>query len=465
MDAPAASAVSRPGAPAELIRADLTTLRKLAGPVVFSRLGVMAMGLTDAIVVGRFSPVQLGMHTLAWGPTGVAVTVSMGLLTGIQVMTSRAIGEGRPAAAGAVLRRGLVYAGLVGVIASLILAVLGPPLLHSLGLSKALADGATAPLIVFSLSMTPYVLSAAAMIWLEALSRPTPAMLMMWLANLVNLAIDLVLVPGRFGAPALGAAGGACATLGARTALMIAVLTYIARMPDARALGVFDKPPRDRAAEAEQRRIGFGAGTSNFFEVAAFAAMNVISGWVGDLTVAAWAIVINVSSIVFMVPLGLSTAASVMVGSAHGARDARGVNRAGVVGLAVTAGLGVLFVLIIVPARAPIAAVYTTSAPVLAMAAPALALACLFFIPDCIQVVTAQILRARGDVWAPAFTHLISYALLMGPLAWLLALPLHMGLTGEIWAVVIASLFSAGALLTRLAVLSRRASITMRNAL
>jgi MATE family multidrug resistance protein len=456
MDAQAASAASRKGAPGGPIRTDLSTLLKLAGPVVFSRLGIMTMGLTDAIVVGRYSPVQLGYHALAWAPTSVAVTVSIGLLTGTQVMTARVIGEGRRGAAGAVLRRGLVYAALVGVAASLLLAAIGPWLLHSLGLPRDLADGATAPLIVFSVSLAPYTISTAAVIWLEALSRPTPAMLMMWLANGVNLAIDLVLVRGRLGAPALGAVGGACATLGARTALMIAILVYIARMREARALGVFDKPPRDRAAEAEQRRIGFGAGASNFFEVAAFAAMNIIAGWVGGLTVAAWTIVLNVASMVFMVPLGLSTATAVMVGSAYGARDGRGVNRAGAIGFAITLAFGVLVAVVVGPARAQIVAVYTTSAPVIAVAAPALALSCLFFIPDCLQVVAAQALRARGDVWVPSFTHLISYVAVMAPLAWFLALPLHMGLIGEVWSVVIASLLSAGFLLTRFAVLARR---------
>jgi MATE family multidrug resistance protein len=456
MDAQAASAVSRTGAPGGLIRTDLKTLVRLAGPVIFSRLGIMTMGLTDAIIVGRFSAEQLGYHALAWAPTSIAVTVSIGLLTGTQVMTARAIGEGRRAAAGAVLRRGLAYAALVGVVASLILVALGPLLLHALGLPRALADGATAPLLVFSASLTPYAISSAGIIWLEALSRPTPAMLMMWLANGVNLAIDLILVPGRFGAPALGAVGGACATLGARTALMIAILAYIACMREARALGVFDKPPRDRAAAAEQRRIGFGAGASNFFEVAAFAAMNIIAGWVGGLTVAAWTIVLNVASMVFMVPLGLSTATAVMVGSAYGARDGRGVNRAGAIGFAITAAFGLLVALVIGPAREAIVSVYTTSAPVIAMAAPALALSCLFFIPDCLQVVTAQALRARGDVWVPSLTHLISYVAVMAPLAWFLALPLRMGLTGEVWAVVVASLLSAGFLLSRFAVLARR---------
>jgi MATE family multidrug resistance protein len=419
----------------------------------------MTMGLTDAIVVGRYSPVQLGYHALAWSPTSIAVTVSIGLLTGTQVMTARAIGEGRRHAAGAVLRRGLVYAALIGLVATVVLGLLGPLLLHALGLPREMADGATAPLIVFSASLTPYVISTAAIMWLEALSKPTPAMLMMWLANAVNLAVDLVLVPGRFGAPALGAVGGACATFGARTALMVALLVYIATMREARALGVFDKPPRERAAEAEQRRIGLGAGASNFFEVTAFASMNIVAGWAGGLTVAAWTIVLNVASMVFMVPLGFATATAVLVGSAYGARDRAGVNRASLLGFSVTAIFGILVSLAIWPARGVIVGAYSTSAPVIAMAAPGLAIACLFFAPDCLQVVIAQALRARGDVWVPSFTHLISYAVVMVPLAFILALPLRMGLAGEVWAVVIASLLSAGLLLARFGVLARRSGV------
>jgi MATE family multidrug resistance protein len=79
-------------------------------------------------------------------------------------------------------------------------------------------------------------------------------------------------------------------------------------MPEARALGVFAKPEPDRPAAIEQRRIGYGAGVSNFFEVASFASLNVIAGWIGALAVAAWTIVLNVAAIVFMVPLGLATA-------------------------------------------------------------------------------------------------------------------------------------------------------------
>lgn len=436
--------------------ADLISLLTLAGPVVIARLGIMSMGLCDALVVGNYSARQLGYHALAWAPTSVVLTMAVGLLAGVQVMTARRIGEGRMDLTGAVLRRGLVYGFWIGLASAAVLLIAGPGFMHVLGLSKDLADGATPPLIVFSLSLPGYTLSVAASFWLEGLGRPGPAAWAMWAANLVNLAIDLVLVPGTFGLPALGAVGGAWATTGARTFLALAVLGYIARMPQARALGVFDRPQPDRAGATEQRRIGYGAGVSNFFEVAAFASLNIIAGWIGALAVAAWTIVLNVAAIVFMVPLGLATAAAVLVGRYYGARDNAGVARAGAVTFAVTLSFGLLVSLLIWPSAGLIVHGYTRDAAAVALAVPALLLSCVFFPPDALQVVTAQALRARGDVWVPTMTHLTSYILVMMPLAWFLAIPRGLGLVGVVWAVIAASFLSGGLLLGRFWMLSRR---------
>jgi MATE family multidrug resistance protein len=415
----------------------------------------MAMGLTDAIAVGRYSPIQLGYHALAFSPTSIAVTVSLGLLSGTQVMTARAVGQGRRDEAGAVLRRGIVYATWIGLAATAILAGFGPLLLKALGLQDGLAEGARAPLIVFSLSLTPYAISAAATMWLEALSKPTPPMLIMWAANALNLSIDLILVPGHFGAPALGAVGGACATLGSRVFLMVATLAFIALMPESRELGVFKKAPKDRTAEAQQRHIGLAGGAAALFEVTAFSSMAVIAGWIGGLAVAGWTIVLSVTSVEFMVPLGLSTATAVLVGSAWGARDPRAVARAGVSGFFSGAVFGLIIAGVIALTRSHIAGFFTTSAPVEAMAGSALLLACLFFAPDGVQIIAAQALRARGDVWLPAGIVFVCYVLVMIPLAWVLAIPFGLGLNGIVLGVVVASFLSMGLLLARFAFVAR----------
>lgn len=456
MASPDAGVATPPEARGADIRAESAELLRLAGPVVISRLGIMTMGLCDAVVVGRFSARELGYHSLGWAPTAVALTVSLGLLMGVQVMTARYIGEGRRHEAGAVLRRGLVYGLWIGIAAAAIMIGLGPLFLNSIGLEPDLARGAAEVLIIFSLSLPFTTMSVAGSSWLEALSKPGVVSWIMWIGNVINLGLLLLLVPGTFGLPAMGAIGGGWATFGARAGLAILTLAYIWRWAEARGLGVFDKPRSDRADEREQRRIGYGAGASNFFEVAAFAGMNVVAGWIGVLAVASWAVVVNVASVVFMVPLGLATATTVLVGRAYGARDLPGVRRAGMIGFAAAAVFGLVVSLAIWPTAELIAKGYTTDPAAIALAVPALVLSCVFFLPDALQVVIAHALRARADVLAPTITHMISYALIMTPLSWWFAIPMGYGLIGIVWGVIVASFAAFGFLGARWLWLARR---------
>lgn len=437
-------------------RQDLAALFTLAWPVVISRLGMMTMGLSDAIVVGHYSAIELGWHAMAWAPTTIVLVVGTSLLGGVQVMTARAIGEGRPGETGAVLRRGLAYGVKVGILATLVLFLLGPWILGLLRLPADLVAGATPPLRIFALSMPFFVIGAACSAWLEGLGRPRIGAVLMWAANVVNLLALLVLVPGAFGLPAFGAAGAATATLIARGALTLALAIYILRMPEARSLGVFTRPPPAWEAAREQTQIGLGAGASGFFEMAAFAGMNVIAGWLGVIQVATWSIVVNVISVAFMVPLGIATAVSVLVGRAYGAGDSAAIRRISLIAYAVTLAFCLLVSILCWLGAGLIARGYTLDPATLALAVPALVLAAAVIPPDALQVVVAQSLRARGDILIPTLTHFVSYVLVMAPLAWFLALPARRGVDGIVEGVLIASILSAGLLLVRFAILSRR---------
>jgi len=195
---------------------DLAELLTLAWPVVISRVGFMTMGLIDTLVVARYSTEQLGFHALAWAVSGVVLTTGMGLLSGVQVMTARHRGEGRPEATGGVLRRGTVYAFWLGLISMLALSVGGETLLTSLRLEPRLVAGAAPVLAVFAFSLPFYMVGGAGSYYLEALSRPGTVTVAVVICNVLNLAVDLVLVPGGFGIPALGAAGAAWGTFVAR---------------------------------------------------------------------------------------------------------------------------------------------------------------------------------------------------------------------------------------------------------
>jgi MATE family multidrug resistance protein len=309
-------------------------------------------------------------------------------------------------------------------------------------------------LIVLALSMPGYLVSVAAQFFLEALHRPRAGMWAMWIANGVNLALNLLLVPDVLGLGFDGAVAAAWATLFARTSLAVFLVVYILRMPEARALGVFNRPRRDRPAEREQRKVGYGAGSSYFIEVAAFGAMTFIAGRLGAIETAAWTIVLNVSAIVFMVPMGLSAATAVLVGRAYGARDGRGVMRAGLVGIGVVSVLTLAVALVVWPTAPLIASAYNRDPALLAVVVPALVLATLFFVADGIQVVSASANRAAGDVWWPTIMHFAAYSLIMMPLGWWFAH--EIGVNGLVWAVILASLVSATLLTGRFVRVARR---------
>jgi MATE family multidrug resistance protein len=411
--------------------------------VVASRLGIMAMGLVDAIVVGRYSATELGYQAMGWAPSGVIITTSIGLLAGIQVLTSQAIGEGRPGDTGAILRRGCVYAFWIALVAGMLLAGLSGPAMHAIGLDPALADGATPVAQVLALSLMPILIADAGVFWLEAHGRAVPGMIAMWGANAVNLVLNLWLVPGTSGLPVDGAVASAWATFASRLALLLLVWILIVRWREAPALGVFRKPAPDPDAVKAMRGIGYAASVSYFIEAGAFAAMSVVAGWLGALSVAAWAIVLNMAAVIFMVPLGLATATGVFVGRAYGAGKPEGVRRAARLGFTATVMATLLICALVGFGAELIARGYTRDEEVQAVAAAALLLSCLFFVADGLQVVGSQALRAQNDIWMPTATHLVSYLLVMIPLGYVFAIAADLGVNGIVWSVVVASLLSA----------------------
>ncbi len=434
----------------------LATLVRLAGPVMASRLGIMAMGLVDTVCVGRYSATELGYHALGWAPSGVVLVTAIGLLGGVQVVSSQLIGEGRADATGAVLRRGLIYAFWLGIAVSAIIAGAGPWFLHRIGLATALADGAAPVMQVFAVSMLPILIADAGIFWLEAHGRPSRGMAAMWAANGVNLALNLWLVPGHSPFPVAGAVASAWATAVSRVALLAFVAGLIVYWAPSRHLGVFARPAPDPAAWPRLRRVGYASALSYFIEVSAFSGMAIVAGWMGAAAVATWAIVVNFAALVFMVPLGLATATGVLVGRAYGAGDVAGVRRAGLLGFAAALALTLTVCLGVALFSGDIAAGYTRDPGVRAAAAAALLLSCGFFVGDGLQVIGAQALRSQNDIWMPTVTHFVSYTLVMVPCALLFAVQLGHGVGGIVEAVIVASAVSALLLGGRFAWVVRR---------
>lgn len=453
---PAPGGVASPRAPLRhgLVR-HVRDLAVLAAPVVVARSGIMVMGLVDTVMVGRFSAEELAYLGIGLAPITVLLLILTGLLMGTLVVTAGAFGSGDERGCGAVWRRSLAYALSLGTIAATICAF-GEPLLRLLGQGDELAREGGAVVRVIGLGLPGAAVFLTTTFFLEGLRRPLPGMVMMIAANVVNAALNWIFVYGYLGLPAMGAVGSAWATTGVRLFLAAGLVGYVWTMADARRYGVRDGARTPWTAWARQRRIGYAAATSIGVEGTAFSALNVFSGWLGVLPLAAFSIALNLITIVFMVAIGIGAATAVRVGMAHGRGDATEVAFAGWTGLGVAVVAMTMFAIVFALAPEALAAAYTTDPPLRAAAVPLIAISAWILIVDGGQGVMANALRGRGETWGPTLLHTTSYFVVMIPLGWVLAFPLNRGVLGLYEAILVASVISVSLLSARFAWLGRR---------
>jgi len=423
-------------------------LLKLAWPVALARLGIMAMGIVDVMVVGQLAPRELPHQALGWAPTAIVLVSAIGLLTGVQVLAARALGEGRPEHAGSVWRRGMLVAGTAGMLAALSMWAGGARLLTLFGITPELAAPAARVMNVLALSVPMHLFYIATAFFLEAIRRPMPSTIVMWCANALNLALNLWLVP-RY-----GALGSACATVGARAFLALALASYVLSMRDAARFGVRRGPagPGYRAL----LRVGIAAALSQVAEAGAFSGMTILAGRIGAQAVAAYQILLNLLAVVFMVALGLSTATAVLASEAAGRGARREAMRASFVGLMLTAAVMVALAVLGTLCGQQIGHAYTADAALAAAVTSLVPLSLAITLPDGGQVVAAAALRAQNDNWFPTGSHLLAYALIMPALGYWLAEREQQSVTGLLRAILAASLLSVAVLTLRLVWLARR---------
>src|SRR5690606_19387432 len=170
-------------------------LLRLAGPVALARLGIIGMALVDVVVVGQLAPDELPHQALGWAPTAVFLVAAIGLLQGVQIWAARSIGEKNPEGAGVALRRGLVLALGAGLLSAAAMWLIGERLFTAFGIEQGLAGPSTPVMMVLALSIPLHLLYVAGTFFLEAIKKPGISTVIMWLANAVNLALNLWWVP------------------------------------------------------------------------------------------------------------------------------------------------------------------------------------------------------------------------------------------------------------------------------
>lgn len=414
--------------------ADLREMLRLAVPVVVVQVGLVAMGTVDTMVVGRVSADALAAVALGNLYFFSLCAFGMGALLAIDPVVAQAVGAGDEAAVPAAVRTGLFLSVVLAVPTALLLL----PGEWALGLlrqpaeviptaaayARVCAPGVPAFFAFFVLRQT-----------LQARGRLRPVVVAILVTNLVNFLLDWVLVFGVPGAiPPLGAVGSAWASTACRFLLAAWLAVALVREVPVWPRGVAPLAWRPVLALL---RLGAPIGAQFQLEFAAFGVIALFMGLLGTVEMAAHQVALNLASLTFMVPLGVSAAAAVKVGHAIGAGDQARALRAAAAALACGGGFMVASALAMLSFPRGLAAAYTDSVEVVSLAAVLIPIAGFFQVFDGVQVVSTGVLRGAADTRAPMVINILGFWLLGIPTSLLLGFRLGWGPAGLWWGLVV----------------------------
>lgn len=410
----------------------------LAWPLVLTNLSQFALGLVDTLVVGRLGTAELAAATIGATIYWAMLAPSFGLALAAAPLLAQARGQGqRGGGAGRgwvrAMRRAArhsFWAAAAMVLPTWLLMWHSGTLLVLLGQDPVLAALAADYVRAIMWGLLPFCGFIVLRGFLAAMERPLPALWVTIGAVVLNLPLNILLVFGGAGIPALGIVGAGLASAICNLVMLLAVLWLIARDRRLRRFRLLGRIwAADPARLVEVVRLGLPIAGSMLLEIGVFAAAALAMGWHGATAVAAHAIAIQVASTSFMVPMGVGQAATARVGILAGAGDPAGAARAGWIAIAMGTGFMVLAAGAIIAAPAPIAWAFLDpdnpgAAEVAALAMTLLVVAGAFQVADGVQVVAAGALRGLKDTRVPMLLAALGY--------WGIGLPVGIGLS---WAM------------------------------
>jgi multidrug resistance protein, MATE family len=423
---------------------------KLAIPVMLSNLGHVLMGFTDNIMVGHVNSTSLAGAGLALVVFNVLLLFGIGVSYAITPLVAEAHGKKDDQAIIAVVRHGFVINLIKGVfIATLVF--FGKNLLYKINQPPEVVALSIPFLSIITFSLIPVMLFQTLKQFAEGLSMTKVALIIMIGANVVNLALNYILVFGHFGFHAMGLTGSAWATFFSRIFMAVAIGAYVYYHPAFKKFRpVFDVAGYSKRIFSKMLHLGIPSGVQFIFEAAAFDFSLVMMGWLGAQTLAAHQIAINLATISYMTTAGLASAATIRVGYYLGSRDFRNMRMAAwsllMLAMVVMCAWAILFI----AGKNWLPEIYVSDISVIPIAASLLVIAGFFQLADGTQVVCAAALRGMQDVKVPSVFILIAYWVIGLPLGYYLAFKLDMKGQGIWWGLFIGLVVTAIALFFRL---------------
>jgi MATE family multidrug resistance protein len=411
------------------LRGGMREVFVLATPVVLTQLSATAMGVVDSAMVGRLGPTPLAAVGFASIWMWTIFSLLYGTASGIQTFVSQADGAGETRSCGRWAWQGFYVITPAALVFIAVLAPLAGPLLTLLGPSAELQSSAREYITARLAGEAGFAVLMVLTSFFRGIGDTRTPLYVMLLANAVNAMLDYGLIFGELGLPAWGVSGaGAATAVGSWVGAAGLCLAFRRRVVRER----FDTRPvaPERAAIARFIRTGAPIGGQWCIGMTAFACFTSVVARMGDASMAASQAFVMLLSMSFMQAVGISIAASTLVGRYVGARDEAGAKRSFrssiQIGLLLSGVIAVLFVAI----PGPLLRIFTDDPAVVTLGRPLLAIGALFQVFDFLAIVTEGALRGAGDTRWP---FLVETALGWGffvPFAYLLGVVLEGGLTG-----------------------------------
>jgi MATE family multidrug resistance protein len=365
--------------------------------------------------------------------SSVGIASFMTISYAITPLVSSADGSGNKGTIADLLRHGTIINGLGGFLLFLLIFI-GGEILWYMNQPEEVVEIAIPYLNIITLSLIPLMFFQTYRQFAEGLSLTHRAMVIVIISNLINIALNYILIFGKMGAPALGLSGAGWATLIARLIMAFWMGWYIySGKPFAEFRAGFKlRLSLSKKIFRNLLRIGIPSGLQFIFEVGAFGFAAIMVGWFGAEELAAHQIAINLASITYMTASGLSAAATIRVGNQRGMGNIHNLRRAAfsIYGMVIIF-MGICALLFII-GRNFLPALYIDNIIVQHQAASLIIIAGLFQLSDGLQVVCLGALRGLEDVKIPTILTFVAYWVLALPIGYFLGFKAGMGPEG-IW--------------------------------
>lgn len=402
---------------------------KLATPVMLGMLGHTFVSLIDNIMVGQLGSAELAAVSLGNSFIFIAMSLGIGFSTAITPLIAEADTENDFKKGKSSFKHGLFLCTMLSV-ALFGLILLSKPLMHLMKQPEEVVVLAMPYLDLVAFSLIPLIIFQGFKQFSDGLSMTKYPMYATIIANVINVVLNYVLIFGKLGFPQLGIVGAAIGTLISRF-VMLFFLWYLLKIkkkstPYVTNIKFF---VLENSMIKKILNLGFPSAMQMFFEVAIFTAAIWLSGMLGKNPQAANQIALNLSSMTFMVAMGLSVAAMVRVGNQKGLRNFSELRRIAIsiflLGMSFAFAFALLFLIfhnllpnIYVDLNDATNIVDNTE--VVTIAAKLLIAAAIFQLSDSAQVIILGALRGLQDVKIPTLITFIAYWLIGFPVSYFL---------------------------------------------